>query len=401
VPVWHALSEGWRETHDLVVVGIAQEQHKERCDLWARWQGIGWPILWDPFNLTESRAVPNVYALDEAGIVRAIRPDPATFVEDFLERDFGVVVSRDPRDSAARPPRVMPRLVELADPTLDDDAVGLWQSLSDVLFGAESDLTPVAALDLAIERLRAWVEDDADDATARFRLGVALRLRHDGDGRQPGDFQAALDAWSAALAARPNEYIWRRRIQQYGPSLDKPYPFYPWMGEAVAELTARGEPTPVLTATLTQAEQALPRRQFEGADEREPDPEGELLRDEGQWLELETAVAPHTDGRGESVRVHLTFRPRLDRNVHWNNEAGGMAVWLQAPEGWTLDRQLTTLPVDPATPVSAEARALDVELRRPADASGTLSGYVLFNACEDVTGVCTYLRRDFSVTLGG
>lgn len=39
-------------------------------------------------------------------------------------------------------------------------------------------------------------------------------------------------------------YIFRRRIQQYGPRLDKPYPFYDWVSEARAAVLARGE-TPV------------------------------------------------------------------------------------------------------------------------------------------------------------
>ena len=37
--------------------------------------------------------------------------------------------------------------------------------------------------------------------------------------RRPGDFQAAVDAWGSAPALDPNQYIWRRRIEQYGPRL--------------------------------------------------------------------------------------------------------------------------------------------------------------------------------------
>ena len=57
MPVWHEATRALRESGDLTVIGITQEQHPERCGLFAQWKGIDWPILWDPFNLTEARAV--------------------------------------------------------------------------------------------------------------------------------------------------------------------------------------------------------------------------------------------------------------------------------------------------------------------------------------------------------
>lgn len=55
-----------------------------------------------------------------------------------------------------------------------------------------------------------------------FRLGVAYRARYDSLLRQPGDFRKAVEHWERALALDANQYIWRRRIQQYGPRFDKP-----------------------------------------------------------------------------------------------------------------------------------------------------------------------------------
>jgi len=59
-------------------------------------------------------------------------------------------------------------------------------------------------------------------------LGEAYRKRYESNFRQPEDFQKAVEQWSAALEIDPNQYIWCRRIQQYGPRLDKPYSFYDW-----------------------------------------------------------------------------------------------------------------------------------------------------------------------------
>ena len=64
----------------------------------------------------------------------------------------------------------------------------------------------------------------------------------------------------------PSNYIWRRRLQQYGPRLDKPYPFYDWIETARRELKARGiEPHP-LRARLTGAEIAQPLRAPEAGE---------------------------------------------------------------------------------------------------------------------------------------
>lgn len=396
MPVWHELSERWRETHDLVVLGIAQEQHPERCALYARWQGFDWPILWDPFNLTEARAVPNVYAIDEVGIVRAIRPNPATFEAEFLERDFGAEPGR-PVDGESSP---VAELVECAAHGPDSPEGAMWQALSRLLF-ADDEARP---WDEAVAALRLFAEQHADDPRALFRLGVALRMRYDSAQRQSRDFQEALHAWSGALSARPNEYIWRRRIQQYGPALDKPYPFYPWVDEALAALTARGETLPVLSAALTQSERAAPRRSFVGAtDAVEPDPGGAIDRDDGSWLEVDTAVAFHTSTTDPVARVHVAFRPLTGSGVHWNNEAEPLVVWFGGstlPDGWAIGEQLVRVVGETADVVSSEVRRAEVELSLPPGATGTLPGYALFYACEDVDGVCTYLRRDFTITVG-
>lgn len=96
MPVWHEGTQRWRENKDLVVIGITQEQHPDRCQLFAQWQGFEWPILWDPLNLTGSNLVPALFAIDEYGIVRGNR---WASVEQF-EKDFMYAGFEDP----GRPP---------------------------------------------------------------------------------------------------------------------------------------------------------------------------------------------------------------------------------------------------------------------------------------------------------
>ena len=113
------------------------------------------------------------------------------------------------------------------------DALALWG-------GSDSIDQTIAAYQEVAER-------NPDDGMTHFRLGVAYRMRYDSQERREGDFQTAIDEWSAALALDPNQYIWRRRVQQYGPRLDKPYPFYDWVPAARDEIVARGEqPVPLV-----------------------------------------------------------------------------------------------------------------------------------------------------------
>jgi hypothetical protein len=249
----------------------------------------------------------------------------------------------------------------------------------------------------------AWLERVARDSTplARFQLGVAYRMRHDSEAAQPGDFQNAVDHWSAALAADPSQYIWRRRLQQYGPRLDKPYPFYGWIEEARAEIKARGE-TPVrLAPEPSGAERDAPAKGMAAADAAAP-PEGadRVPRDTGDWLEVETAVVFDTLREQPVARVHVALRPNAERKVHWNNEVERVQLWIgepELPDGWQADaRRLVGELL--AAETSQETRRFEFELRPPAG-GGTLRAFVLFHACEDVDGECVYLRRDLELTV--
>jgi hypothetical protein len=388
VPVWHERTKAWRESGMLAVIGITQEQHPERCALFAQWQGIDWPILWDPLNLNGSSAVPLFTAIDEYGVVRSTRPRPDTLENEFLYADF-----EQPSTDAVYPPAVSRQLLE---PGAVDDPHPSDLACAHLLWGGEE------ALDAAISELEALAEARPED---HFRRGVAYRMRTDSPLARDGDFQAAVDGWRAALTARPNQYIWRRRLQQYGPRLDKPYPFYDWVQRAQDELRARGQEPVALRTTLTGSEVATALRAFEaGAAVDEPDPEGRITRDEQHFVDVEVAVTFHTAARSGAkddpapARVHVGLRPRAASDAHWNNEAEPLLVWVDVPQGWQVDRALLEH-ANPPVATSSEIRRLDFELRPPADASGahTLKGYALFNACEGEGGTCVYRRRDFEV----
>lgn len=403
MPGWHrAISES-PESGRLATAGVALEQHPDRARLFMQWHNMGWPVLWDPFNLLEFPAVPVTYLLDAAGEVLVVQPNLER-AQDILERLIDLPPAPgEVRDAGQIPARARPGVTAApaadAEPqTWSDHAVSLalWG-------GADGIGEAVDAARLAAER--------SDDPVNWFRLGVVLRMRYDSEFRQAGDFADAVNAWSRALEADPNQYIWRRRLQQYGPRLAKPYPFYDWVPIAREEIEARGEQPTELVVEPHGAEFAQPASEIqqpaseiqeEGSVEKEPepDPQARVRTDEKGLVEVETVVIPSKPRPGDSVRVHLILTPDQARDAHWNNEAGYSEIWVDPPPGWQISDNHQHLPVGPGE-VSDETRHLELEVAIPdnAETAETLTGYLLYYVCEGAAGVCVYLRKDLEIPI--
>ena len=376
-----------------MVLGVTQEQHADRCRLFAQWKGFDWPILHDPINLLEALAVPIVVAIDEHGIVRAVRPRLETFATEFLDKTFtddappGVSKSAGPPD-----PAVLRRKAEASPGAATSRAVGdaltIWG-------GADR-------LDEAIDAYSSALALDPSDKNAWFRLGVARRMRHESAGRRPGDFQAAVDAWGRALALDPNQYIWRRRIEQYGPRLTKPYSFYDWVVQAKAEISRRGEVPIPLALEPYGSELAGPARDVlaEAATVAEPDPKGLIHRDEVKLIEAEVVVVPARVRAGQAARVHVSFRPVASQKARWNNESTPLRVWVAEAAGWTMSSRLLEAPQN-SQPESDEVRRLEFEVKSSPTAEGKtrITAYALYNTCEEAGGRCLFLRQDLTIEL--
>jgi len=261
-----------------------------------------------------------------------------------------------------------------------------------VLWGAENKR------DEAIAAYEKSISLDSGHSPTYFRLGVAYRKRYESGIRKPHDFQQAVEHWMRALEMDPNQYIWRRRIQQYGPRLDKPYPFYEWVATARQDIQARGEKPAPLLVEPAGAEFASPLKSF-AADHfarQQPDAQGRVLREQEGFIDVEAALVPAAARSGESVRVHVAFRPNLERKAHWNNEAEDLVVWVDPPRGWEVSNRYLSVP-NPKAVVSQETRTLEFELKCPEKAlpgSVRIPTYALYYVCEDVNGICLYRRQD-------
>ena len=391
MPGWHERTVEAQRAGRLQLVGVIQEQHPDRCRLFMQWKRMDWPVMVDALNLGGIDVVPVAYAIDEQGAVRFVNPSEADF-QAFVQ---------SPGTRAAQPPPVVagpPDLGRLRDLTRAGGAAA-WRAYGDALFLWGGD----GRLDQVVQAYERAAQAEPDAGATQFRLGSVYRRRDDSNSRRPGDFQRAAAHWARALDLDPNQYIWRRRLQQYGPRLHKPYPFYDWVDEARREIRVRGEEPAPLAVEPGGAEIAAPAERFEaGAREsKEPDPDGRIRRDPGRLVEIEAAAVPPSVKAGGVVRVHLVFRLNPAVDAHWNNEGGPLRTWVEPPPGWSADRREREAP-SPRETVSAETREIGVELRAPDLAPpgrARIRAYALYYVCEGATGVCLYRRQDVSLSV--
>ena len=393
MPAWNNKTREWVKEGKLVVLGIAQEQHPNRNRLFTQWHKIDWPVLYDPINIMQVRGVPIEVAIDENGIVRSLRPKMDKFEEEFLNKTFTGKDAKPPKIKATRPD--LAALRRRAEKSRSSEAP---RELGDalVLWGGQSNINE------AINAYEQAIQINPDDSDAHFRLGVCYRLRYDSGQRASSDFQTAVNHWTRSRVLQPNQYIWRRRIEQYGPRLTKPYPFYDWVETAARDIKARGEKPVELMVLPTGSEIAGRDSSFETKENsvKPPDPQGQIYRDEkGLILSEVTVVPPQVKPEG-AVRVHITLRPNARLKAHWNNEAEPLKLWIDAPDGWKVEPQLLTAPQGDR-PETSEPRQLEFEVRAAAGARGTskLNVYALYYVCEDTGGVCYFLRKDIPVTI--
>ena len=377
-----------------MVIGIAQEQHPHRNRLFTQWHQIDWPVLHDPINLMRAAGVPIEVAIDEHGIVRSTHLKAATVEQDFLDKTFSAEGA-----TPASPAQVArPDIATLARDAAQVNSADAWRAWGDalVLWRGERKINE------AIQAYTRAIRLKPNDGDAHFRLGVCLRMRYDSKHRLPGDFQGAVDQWTKARQINPNQYIWRRRIEQYGPRQTKPYPFYDWVDKAQQDIEARGDRPVPLKTLVTGSERARPLRSLDRPVDHavSPDPQGRVSRDIRGMIVTEVTVVPPRAKPGQTVRVHVSLRPNSAHKAHWNNEAEPLTFWVDPLDGFDGVPQLLTAPQG-NQPETTEPRQLEFELLAQADMRGTftLNSYVLYYVCEDIGGTCTYLRQDIPVTV--
>ena len=346
-----------------------------------------WPLMLEPRNQLDVEVVPITLLLDEGGVIRFRNPS-AEDLAKFLETRYqsaGSTVATPPVGGDLTRLRSAAREAEVAEVLDVADQLVLWGEAADLelaigLYGRHLDVVP-------------------DHGRAAFRAGVAYRKRYDSTLRKDGDFQQASSHWTRALELNPNQYIWRRRIPQYGPRLEKPYAFFDWVEQARREIRDRGGEPPPLRVEPRGAELSSPVVELASSTEaKEPDPLGRIVRDTRRHVLANVTTVPAVARPGGAVRVHVELRPNPRLQVHWNNEVAGVEFWVEPSAGTELDRRHQQLSL-PAVAVSTETRAIEFELRIAEDVRDAveLDSYALYYVCEDRNGVCLFRRLDIPV----
>lgn len=395
MPGWH---EKLKDHDDIVQIGLIQEQHPDRCKLFMQWKQMDWPIMVDSLNLLGVKVVPITLFIDEHGIIRKVKPehdDLQTFLDTKYELTEEQAVPLVPKPDVRA---LKHRHVDLRKRPPGRVSAAEYRALADQMFlWFDADASPMVAAwqDMALDAA-------PEDGDAYFRAGVALRRHFDLGNGTLNDFGKAMKHWERSLEIDPNHYIRRRRIQQYGPRLDKPYSFYDWINTAREEITARGETPVELVVEPSGAEFAHPEKDMkESVGAVNPDPEGKINRDKGGLIQINAVPVPGKLGAGEASRVHVAFAVNADLMAHWNNESGESVFWIDAPEGWSVEKKLWSLPNGKGA-TSEEERKLEFEVRAPRDAKpgkAELKCFALYYVCEGAEGTCLYLRHDVTIEL--
>ena len=248
--LWEKATAQARSKGKLLLIGVMHEQYQDRAALYVQWKKPSVAILHDPLNISQADRLPTVVCLDEEGFVRMLNPkigdgaeseEYKKFEKDFVTNRFAAG-RFEVRTPVIEPPN--PRaLRRMAD---ESRSLTARRELADALVLGG---TP-AERDEAMRTYSKVLQADAKDALAFFRLGVALRMRHDSGSGEANDLAQSKKSLSSALSLKPKNAVFRARAVQFADESEKPKGMADdaesWIAEARREISRRGEaPTPL------------------------------------------------------------------------------------------------------------------------------------------------------------
>ena len=191
-------------------------------------------------------------------------------------------------------------------------------------------------------------------------------------------------------------------MEQYGPRAEKPYPFYTWVDQAVKEIKERGEKPVELKVVLTASEKAEKARFAEDKGEvTNPGPKSKITTD-SSMVKLRSTVVPGVatimksrTRSAKTMRVYLRLSPETAK---WNNESMPLKVWVDEKSNGRTSKRLLEFP-NPKEAESNETRLIEFEFEPKGSEGGTISGFALYNVCENESGQCVLRRQDFEIEI--
>ena len=393
MPVWYDAMKPFIDNGQISLLGVIQEQHAERCRLFQQWKRLSIPIVQDPLNTIGIDVVPVLVAIDEHGIVRSLPRKPKGFAVDFIDKVFP---EPDGDKSVAS--------LSSVEPAFWQTQVDELPSANNVMKLADSLIhwkRSPAVLEQACGLYRQALRREPQRGDLHFRLGVASRMLYEARGQNDSElFTRAVRNWETGLRLNPNQYIYRRRIEQYGPRLKKPYSFYDWVTTARDEIRDRGEEPVRLQVEPNGAEFAQRAKQMDvDTTARNPDPQGRILR-HAALVRTHVNLVPSRPKPGDVVAVHVGFR--VTGTAKWNHETSPLELWVNHPAGAVkLSSQSIVDRADYVTTESELPVSLSFEVQIPKDQQQDmeLSAFALFNICESAVGQCLFRRHDLTIPI--
>lgn len=365
--MWDAKTKPLVTAGKLEVFGLLQEQHPHRARLFSQWKKLSFPLYADPLNTLDVAAVPITLLVDEKGVIRFRNPNDqqlATFIK-----------------------------TKYTEPAPKAKPVPGHE------FASVDELVLKGKLQEAITAYHRLLEKDPKNGRLHFRLGCTYRMVFDADGK-PEHFTKAAHHWRVATNINGGQYIWRRRIQQYGPLTDKPYPFYDWVPAAQAEIEKRGEKAIQLKVPLSYSEQMGRNGKHKNAAstmlDKAPDGLATILKDDAH-IQLQAVVLPSRARKSGVYRVHLVLKPN-GKNTVWNNESDPVQIWIGKPQQGHKHPQGLTIPTKALTENSDETRSIEFDWH--VNDGKPLTGYAIYHLCDKKTGQCTIRKQAFTVKAG-
>ncbi len=396
IPRWHEKLKPFVDTGQLVVIGVAQEQHADRCRLFSQWRGIEWPILHDAMNLTGVKNVPTLVTIDEYGLVRDTHPDADSIEAEFINKTF-------------KAPKTTPILgpVKLTDPRLTRRYAGEarrakeWREHGTALILSGKPPQIEEAIDKAFVRS---LETEPGDPDSLFRLGVAHMIRYESPQRRPEDFQSAIDAWRKAHRLRSGCEIFRRRIQQYGPCVDKPFAFYDWVTSARREIVDRGDTPATLQPWPCDIERAKPAKKFTyDKKQRGPSPDEaeKVNKDRDGLVSISFGAVPGTAKKHKRiVQVLVILRPDATRGTEWDDGADPPRLWLEKPKTGRLSELFVEYAkTSDDAPENDRVLTFPVRLSSKKGKSMTVRGTVVYSVRQTDGGSPRSFRQDIKIKI--
>jgi tetratricopeptide (TPR) repeat protein len=391
LPAWYEKTKQLVADGKLVVLGVAHEQHADRCRLFAQWKGINWPIVHDPLNLIRVDSLPLVIGIDEHGIVRADNLDLDTFEDTFVKKTY-----KAPKKPPAMGSDELPNTKVTRRTAKDGRSAKTSRAHGDALVLAGA----APQIDEAIAIYRNALSMNADDADSQFRLGVTYRIRYDRPEHKPEDFQSAIDAWRKAAAMQPENEVFTARLLQYGPDVDKPSAYYTWVEAAEKAIKERGETPIKLGVEPTTMELARPSKKFGSSTDAaaKEDPGDKAKKDAENLVHLEYTIVRGMGDEGDRLAaVYVTCRPDPIKAVRWDGSTPPR-LWITKPKSGKLSHEFVECEAGPQAGLE-DPRTLcfEIELPKGAKTLPPIEAFAVYTVRTGPEGQPQMLRQDIQI----